>query len=138
MKRKSAKPAAPAAHSPKRRMPKFPPVSEEMKRWAALLGEELRKWPAVTAKPMFGMVGFHRGKKIFAALPATRSLFTPSSIIFRIKPMPPELLEKVKQEPRFNLEGRNPGAMWWVFEIGSEADLSAALWWIGQAYERAK
>ena len=119
-------------------MPKFPPVSDEMKRWSALLGEELRKWPAVSSKQMFGMVGFHRGKKIFAALPATRSLFTPSSIIFRIKPMPPDLLEKVKQEPRFNLEGRNPGAMWGVFEIGSESDLSDALWWIGQAYEHAR
>ena len=138
MRRKSAKLAARAADKPGRRMPKFPPVRDEMKRWSALLGEELRKWPAVSSKPMFGMVGFHRGKKIFAALPATRSLFTPSSIIFRIKPMPPDLLEKVKQEPRFNLEGRNPGAMWWVFEIGSESDLSDALWWIGQAYEHAR
>jgi hypothetical protein len=138
MKRKSAKPAVRAAGKLRRRMPKFPPVSEEMKRWAAMLGEELQKWPGVKSRPMFGMQGFHRGNKIFAALPVTRSLFTPSSIIFRIKPMPPELMEKVKQEPRFNLEGRNPGAMWWVFEIGSEAGLTDALWWIGQAYERAK
>jgi hypothetical protein len=139
MKKVRSKPKRQSQVRPKqRRMPKFPPVGEEMKRWSALLGEELQKWPAVTSKPMFGMTGFHRGKKIFAALPATRSLFTPTSIIFRIKPMPPELLEKVQQEPRFNLEGRNPGAMWWVFEISSELDLTDALWWIGQAYERAK
>jgi hypothetical protein len=116
----------------------MPPASEEMKQWSALLGEELGKWPKVTAKPMFGLRGFYRGRKIFAALPVTRAIKNPNSLIFRIKPMPPDLLERAKKEPRIDLETRVPGAKWFVFELNSEADFRDALWWISQAYESAK
>jgi len=86
---------------------------------------------------MFGMVGIYRRKQIFAALPATRALVTPNSIIFRMKPMPLALIERAEQEPRIISHGR-PGAKWFAFEIGSAEDLRDALWWLGQAYERAK
>jgi hypothetical protein len=88
----------------------MPPASEEMKQWSALLGEELSKWPKVTARPMFGLRGFYRGKKIFAALPVTRAIKNPNSLIFRIKPLPPDLLERAKKEPRIDTETRAPGA----------------------------
>jgi hypothetical protein len=116
----------------------MPPASEEMKQWSAMLGEELSKWPKVTARPMFGLRGFYRGKKIFAALPVTRAIKTPNSLIFRIKPMPPDLLERAKKEQRIDLESRIPSAKWFVFELNSETDFRDALWWINQAYERAK
>ena len=116
----------------------MPLVSEEMKQWSALLGEELGKWPKVTAKPMFGLRGFYRGKKIFAALPVTRAIKNPNSLIFRIKPLPPELLVRAKKEPRIDTETRAQGAKWFVFELNSEADFRDASWWINQAYERAK
>jgi hypothetical protein len=122
----------------KRPRPKMPLVSEEMKQWSALLGEELSKWPKVTARPMFGLRGFYRGKKIFAALPVTRAIKNPHSFIFRIKPLPPDLLERAKKEPRIDMETRAPSAKWFVFELNSEADFRDALWWINQAYERAK
>ncbi len=116
----------------------MPPASEEMKQWSAMLGNELTTWPKVTTRPMFGLRGFYRGKKIFAALPVTRAIKNPNSLIFRIKPMPLELLERAKKEPRIDTESAIPSAKWFVFELNSEADFRDALWWIDQAYERAK
>jgi hypothetical protein len=122
----------------KRPRPKMPPASEEMKQWSAMLGNELRTWPQVTARPMFGLRGFYRGKRIFAALPVTRGFSTPDSLIFRIQPMPLDLLERAKKEPRIDTENRVPSAKWFIFELNSAADLRDALWWINQAYEHAK
>jgi hypothetical protein len=123
---------------PKRPRPKLPPISEEMKVWSALLGQELNGWPHVTSRPMFGLLGFYRHKKIFAALPATRGVNTPNSLMFRIQPMPADLLARAQKEPRIDTERHLPGAKWFSFEIRSAADLRAVLWWLNQAYERAK
>jgi len=38
-----------------RERPKMPPISEEMKQWSAMLGEELRGWPQVSSRQMFSM-----------------------------------------------------------------------------------
>jgi hypothetical protein len=122
----------------KRPRPKMPRISEEMKQWSAMLASELSTWPQVRTRPMFGLRGFYRGRKIFAALPVTRAIKNPNSLIFRIKPMPPDLLERAKKEPRIDSEGRIPGAKWFNFELNSEADFRDALWWINQAYEHAK
>jgi hypothetical protein len=126
------------ARKTKRPRPNMPPASAEMKQWSAMLGSELGTWPKVTARPMFGLRGFYRGKKIFAALPVTRAIKNPNSLIFRIKPMPPDLLQRARKEPRIDTETRAPGAKWFVFELNSEADFRDALWWINQAYEHAK
>ena len=116
----------------------MPPVSEEMKQWSAMLEHELSAWPKVSSRQMFGMRGFYRGKKIFAALPATRGFGTPNQLIFRIKPMPPALLQRAKSESRIDLETRTPGAKWFTFQLNAAEDLRDALWWLNQAYERAK
>jgi hypothetical protein len=116
----------------------MPPISEEMKLWSAMLGEELSGWPQVSSRPMFGMLGYYRGKKIFAALPVTRGIKTPNSLIFRFSPMPAELQQRALKEPRIDLDRRIPGAKWFSFELHSEADLRDALWWLNQAYERTK
>ena len=126
------------AKKTKRPRPNMPLASEEMKQWSAMLGSELSTWPQVSTRPMFGLRGFYRGKKIFAALPVTRAIKNPNSLIFRIKPMPPDLLERAKKEPRIDTESAIPSAKWFVFELNSEADFRDALWWINQAYERAK
>ena len=122
----------------KRARPKMPLISDEMKRWSAMLGQELRKWPKVTARPMFGFQCFYRSKKVFAALPATRGIHTPNTLMFRMKPMPVELLERAKKESRIDLQSRTPGAKWYLFELRGDADLRDALWWLNQAYERVK
>jgi len=116
----------------------MPLASEEMKQRSAMLGEELSRWPKVATRPMFGLRGFYRGRKIFAALPVTRAIKNPNSFIFRIKPMPPELLERAKKEPRIDTENAVSSAKWFTFELNSEADFRDALWWLNQAYDRAK
>jgi hypothetical protein len=118
--------------------PKMPPISEEMKQWSAMLAGELRQWPNVSSRAMFGFECFYRRKKVFAALPATRGVGTPNTLMFRMKPMPPELLERATKDTRIDLEGRTPGAKWYLFELRSSEDLRDTLWWLNQAYERAK
>lgn len=115
----------------------MPLASEEMKQRCALLAQELSRWPKVTARPMFGLRGFYRGKNIFAALPVTRAIKNPDALIFRIQPMPRALLERAKNEPRIDTENRVPNAKWFTFEIHSEDDFREALWWLSQAYEQA-
>jgi len=52
------------AKKTKRPRPKMPHTSEEMKQWSAMLGNELSAWPQVATRPMFGLRGFYRGRKI--------------------------------------------------------------------------
>jgi hypothetical protein len=87
---------------------------------------------------MFGMLGYYRGARIFGALPVTRGIKTPNSFIFRITPMPPDLVRRAENEPRINLESRIPSAKWYAFEVSSTEDFRDALWWLNQAYEHAK
>lgn len=128
MKRKKTKP----------NRPKLPHIAEEMKQWSAMLGQELSTWPQVKSRPMFGLLAFYRRAKIFAGLPVTRGLKTPSSIIFKIEPMPPDLLRRARQDPRIDTQSELPGTRWYSFEVALAEDLRDALWWLNQAYERAK
>jgi hypothetical protein len=118
--------------------PKMHRITDEMKQWSAMIGQELGRWPQVTSRPMFGLLGFYRKAKIFAALPVTRAIGTANSIIFKIDPMAPELLRRAMSDPRVDSESERPGIRWRSFEIRSEEDLRDALWTLSQAYERAK
>lgn len=126
------------AKTAKRPRPKMLRATEEAIQLSAMLGNELNTWPKVTTRPMFGLRGFYRGKKIFAALPVTRAIKNPNSFIFRIEPMPPELLQRARKEPRIDTENAAPSAKWLSFMLNSEADFRDALWWLNQAYEHAK
>jgi hypothetical protein len=128
MKRKKANAGRPA----------MPRVSDEMKRWSAMLGAEIAGWPNVCTRPMFGLLGYYRKKAIFAALPVTRAIGTPNAIIFKVEAMTPELLRRAKEDPRIDPERVGPGAKWTSFAVHSEQDLRDAMWWLNQAYERAK
>jgi hypothetical protein len=135
MSAKKTKQDRPAKRKPPtmRVRPTMPPISEEMKQWSAMLKTELIGWSQVTSRPMFGMSGMYRRKKIFAALPVTRGFDTSSSVIFRFDPMPADLNQRALKEPRIT-----PGTRWFSFEIQSTEDLRDALWWLNQAYEAAK
>ena len=122
----------------KRKRPKMLRASEETKQLSAMLSSELSTWPKVTTRPMFGLRGFYRGKKIFAALPVTRTIKNPNSFIFRIEPLPAKLLARAKAEPRIDTGNAAPSAKWLSFTLNSEADFRDALWWLNQAYEQAK
>jgi hypothetical protein len=135
MKTKKAKRNRPARQSARsmRDRPKMPPISQEMKRWSAMLKTEVSGWPQISTQPMFGMMGLYRGKKIFGGLPVTRGFDTPNSVIFRFDPMPQDLQQRARKDSRIT-----SGKRWSSFEVGSPSDLRDALWWLNQAYERAK
>jgi hypothetical protein len=118
--------------------PKLLRISEEMKQWSTLLGDELNAWPGVKSRPMFGFIGFYRDNKIFAGLPRTRALYTPNSIILRFDPMPPKLLRHARGDSRVSSQKEVPGARWYSFEFNSAGELRDALWWLNQAYLAAR
>jgi len=118
--------------------PKLLAISEEMRHWSAMLETEMRSWPNVTTKPMFGFVSFYRAGKIFAAIPRTRGFGTAASFILKFDPMPPTLFQKAKNDSRLDTSTRIPGKGWFSFALTSEADLRDALWWLSHAYESAK
>src|SRR5437899_11721041 len=105
------------AKKTKRPRPKMPPISEEMKQSSAMLRQELSGWPQVTSRPMFGMLGFYRRKKIFAALPVSRAIETPNSFIFKFSHMPPDLKQPALKEPRFSMDSKAPGSRRFYVEI---------------------
>ena len=135
MKAKKAKRVPPAKSKSRamRERPKMPPISEEMKQWSAMLKTEVTGWPQLSTKPMFGMMGLYRGKKIFGGLPVTRGFDTPNSVIFRFDPIPSALEERASKDKRIS-----PGKRWFSFDVGSAEDLRDALWWLNQAYEKTK
>jgi hypothetical protein len=122
---------------PKRR-PDLPRTTDQTKQWSAMLGTELQSWPNVTTRPMFGLLSFYRKKTIFAALPVTRAIGTPNSILFKIKSTTPDLLLRVNQDRRASIGTRLRAKGWISFEMDSSEDLRDALSWLGKAYERAK
>ena len=134
-KTKKTKRGAPAAGTRRamRDRPKMPPISEDMKQWSAMLKTEVSGWPQISTKPMFGMMGLYRRKKIFGGLPVTRGFDTPNSVIFRFDPMPQDLEQRALKDSRIA-----PGKRWFSFNVGSTEDLRDALWWLNQAYERTK
>ena len=120
-----------------RRQPEAEPaklyrVSEELKEWAGMLAAEVAAWPRVRTKPMFGLVSFYRGKKIFAALPRTRALPTAHSIIFKF-----HAENAATRRARRELHA-NPAAKLVSFELRAPEDLSQALQWLDLAYRSAK
>jgi hypothetical protein len=99
----------------------FPRPSEEVRRLAALLADEMLRWPGVRLGSMFGMISVYRGKTIFAFLPGKRSLFAANAI-------------SIKHN---NLQGR-PGEKWTSFELEDESSLRDALRELDAAYLAAK
>ena len=118
--------------------PRFSRIADEMKQWSAMIGQELNRWPHVKSRPMFGLRGFYRKAKIFAAVPVTRGISSANSIIFKITPMPPDLSRRAMDDPRVDAESELSQKRWHSFEVNSADDLRDALWWFSQAYERAK
>ena len=127
----------PKTRAKARRQPEAEPaklyrVSEELKEWAGMLAAEVATWPRVRTKPMFGLVSFYRGSKIFAALPRTRALTSPHSIIFKFHH------ETAATRKARRALHANAAAKWVSFELRAPEDLSEALQWLDLAYRSAK
>jgi hypothetical protein len=127
MAMKTKKPSAPR--------PKLLPVSEEARRWSALLESELLSWSGVIVKRMFGFRAVYRGKRIFAALPHSKGFGPDASILLKMKTMPPALSQRTKSDNRIAMN--TPGNGWLSFTLNSDTDLHDALWWLNHSYESA-
>ena len=105
--------------------PRLVPIDIEMQRWCAVLEQELLTWPEVSAKPMFGMIGFYHGKNIFAAIPRTRAAETARSLLIKLPGPKDKRLKRAS----------GPGSGWVTYELQSANDITEALTWLGRAYE---
>ena len=115
--------------------PKLPRVSEEMRRLSALLEAEVLAWPAVTSRPMFGLNGLYRGRKIFAVLPRTRAMDAADSIAFRFSTRSQRIATRMRNDKR--IVAPTADAKWISFMIESESDTHDALKWLELAYREA-
>jgi hypothetical protein len=106
-----------------------------MQHWSAIIETEIRSWPEVTTKPMFGFESYYRVGRIFAAIPRTRGFGTPSSFMLKFDPMPAALFLRAQKESRLNLSTRVSGKGWFGFELTSGDDIRDALWWLAQAHD---
>ena len=120
---------------PKRRRPKLPRVSDEMKRLVEALEAEVLAWPNVTSRPMFGLNGIYRGANIFAVLPRTRAMHVPDSIAFRLLKRSRQVTTKLSKDKRI-IESTSD-AKWISFVMQSDSEIHAALDWLALAYRQA-
>ena len=132
-KKKTAKPK-----SKRSKMPKWFPIDDEMKELSAMLEKEVSDWPGVSKKPMFGYQGLYRDGKIFAALPRSRAMKSPRSLMFKFASVSPAILESAKKDSRVDVFSRVPGPGWFMFELDEASATKDALGWLGRAYEAVK
>ncbi len=132
-KKKTAK-----SKSKRPKMPKFFPIDDEMKELSAMLEKEVSDWPRVSKKPMFGYQGLYRHGKIFAALPRSRAMRSPRSIMLKFTSASPAIIKSAKKDSRVSSVSGMSGAGWLFFEIDEASAMKDALGWLGRAYEAAK
>lgn len=134
------KPKKKAAKTKSRRakMPKLFRIDPEMKELSGMLEKEIAEWPGVSKRPMFGFQGLYRDGVIFAALPRTRAMTSPRSIIFKFPSTSPAILEAIKKDSRVDSVSNMPGSGWFAFEVEEASSTQGALGWLGRAYEAAK
>jgi hypothetical protein len=134
-----------ASKSKKSERPPLLRIPEEMKEWAGLLETELASWPEVSARPMFGMQAFYRKRRIFAAVPRTRALNSPTSVIFKLHAQTAKAGNSWDRQRKFHdledsrlkqLQMNRTG--WLSFELNSAEDIRDALYWFEQAYNKAQ
>ena len=120
----------------KRPRPAFFRPSEEMRRIAVMLGDELETFPDVSTKPMFGFLGYYRDGVIFAALPRTRALGSANSIIFKLNAAPQRVLDRACKDQRITISQKGM-AGWQSLEISFERDIAGAQRWLLEAWRYA-
>lgn len=120
----------------RKRHPKLPPISDEMKAWSAALALEASEWPQVTTRSFFGFTALYRKDTMFAALPRTRSMGTANSLVFKIHNPKPAIRKRLEGDPRIGAMQMQK-ARWFTFEISSDTDLHDALDWLGRALDMA-
>ena len=117
--------------------PDLIPVSDEMRRWCALLADEVIRWPGVTSRKMFGMNALYRGGVIFAAVSDKRALISAHSIIFKMQQPTKAESARLAKDSRTKLHF-GIGQKWFGYEIHEDHDLTGALDWLAVAYDHAR
>jgi hypothetical protein len=107
-----------------------------MRAWSSALEAEVADWPHASTRSFFGFTAVYRKEKIFAALPCTRAWGTANSLAFKLPTANGAVQSRLEKDPRvgYTLMGKT---RWFTFELSSDADLHAALDWIGEAYTAA-
>jgi hypothetical protein len=111
------------------------PASEEMERIGALVAAELASWPGVQVKPLFGMFGAWRNKRIFAALPRTRNLGDDNSVLIKFARLTEPRLVRIAKEERFSWFSFGRDTKWLRFRITDQRDVRDLLVWLAEAAE---
>ncbi len=137
MKRRKSKAKTIPASGGKSARPKLLKLSPEMERWSVLLGSEVSTWPGVKIKPMFGFLSYYRGKQIFAALPKTKAMYSPNTVIFKFHRASKALATALHRDSRIAMPKMGAGVGWQCFELNSDSDLRDALGWLDRAYRAA-
>jgi hypothetical protein len=98
-----------------------------MARLCALLAEEMRTWPGVSDRAMFGYRAFFRDATIFAMLPEKRLLDNPAAIAYKLD---------IPHQPIGR--GRDgEGQKWRVFEMNDDRSIAGAIATLEKAYSRS-
>jgi hypothetical protein len=121
-----------------RNMPKWFPIDDEMKQLSAMLEKEASSWPGVSKKPMFGYQGLYRDGAIFAALPRSRAMKSPRSLMLKFASGSPAILDATKKDSRIGTLSAMRSAGWFTFEVDEPAATRDALEWLSRAYKAAK
>src|SRR5260370_38917755 len=90
-------------------MPKWFPVDDEMKELSAMLEKEVSDWPRFSTRPMFGYQGLYRDGAIVAALPRSRTIKSPRSIMCKFSSMSPAVPHSAKKDSRIATVSPGPG-----------------------------
>ena len=112
-------------------------VSEAMKQWCAMMESELLSWPGVEARPMFGMLGFYRKGRIFAAVPHGRNPGNTDSVLVKLYGVSHKLAAEALSHPKA-ITTTMPKAGWICMAMDSVDDVRDILRWFSQAYELTK
>lgn len=134
-KKKAGKPKS---NRSRPRMPSWFPLDDEMKQLSAMLEGEVSGWPGVSKKNMFGYQGLYRNGKIFAALPRTRAMKSPRSLMLKFANASPIILNSLEKDSRVDSVSGMSGARWFFFELDEASAVKDALGWLSRAYEAAK
>jgi hypothetical protein len=116
---------------------KSPPVSEQMKAWSTALAAELVEWPQVTQKSFFGFTALYRGKKMFALLPRTRSIFKSNAVAFCMEAANRSTRTLLEKDRRISTFDKHK-TRWFTFELSGGSDLHDALDYLGRAFDAAR
>src|SRR5271165_5552821 len=116
------------------------PVSETGREWAEALRGELEQWPGARIQRSFGMMLVYRGEMVFAALPASRSLFAADAIMLKFQEEKPALAKRMAADGRFAVatlgsarNSKGEGRKWRFFPLRADGDMHAAIEWLAEA-----